>query len=695
MGTTSDLFGIGTSALVGYQRTLATTSHNISNVQNENYSRQRVDLTTNPASRSGAGFIGAGMRAISVTRQYDEFLTETSRQHSSEKERLEVFYNYSGQIDDLLADPAAGLMPAIESFFNAVHDVSNDPTSVPTRSVMIEEADAMADRFHYMKGRIDDLANHVNREIEQTVGEINALAMNISELNKDIVYQRGASGGQPPNDLLDQRDTALADLAKLVDISTYTSDDGVINVFMGNGQNLVVGFGTQQIKVVGNVYDRNVQEVTYQGSDVPVTELLTGGKLGGLFNVRDDVVFSAGRELGRIGISIAETFNEQHRQGMDINGAIGLDFFYPTAVSSANTGGAQVLADGYHNDPLTDATGSLRFTNIANLTTSDYKLNFDGSEFTLTRLSDNRQIGAAIPSGGFPETLDFSSEGFELTLDGTSIAEGDTFLIRPTFNGAADINVSQRQPARIAAAAPLRIDQASSANGVLTNNGEAVVSPGTLSNLNPNGLDPAPTLSDALAVSSGGGNEISMSYVAASGGFEFFPGSAVTSDNPILYNPATDSGNTYTVTIDGFGELTFTVSGTPVDGDSFSLRDNALDNNGNPPLGGIGDARNALSLANLQTDPTMGGAVGLTDFQGAYSSMVADVGIRTHQAEVNLDARERLLDKAEEERQEVSGVNLDEEAANLIRYQQAYQAAAQVLSVGRDVIQTLLGATGR
>ncbi len=202
-------------------------------------------------------------------------------------------------------------------------------------------------------------------------------------------------------------------------------------------------------------------------------------------------------------------------------------------------------------------------------------------------------------------------------------------------------------------------------------------------------------LSDALAVSSGGGNEISMSYVAASGGFEFFPGSAVTSDNPILYNPATDSGNTYTVTIDGFGELTFTVSGTPVDGDSFSLRDNALDNNGNPPLGGIGDARNALSLANLQTDPTMGGAVGLTDFQGAYSSMVADVGIRTHQAEVNLDARERLLDKAEEERQEVSGVNLDEEAANLIRYQQAYQAAAQVLSVGRDVIQTLLGATGR
>ena len=694
MAASGDLFNMGTSALVGYQRVLATTSHNISNVQNEHYSRQRVDLATNTPHRSGAGFIGSGIHAISTTRQYDNFLTTAVRGHLTEHESLDVLHRYSSQVDDLLANPEAGLMPAVESFFNAVHDVANDPTSTSTRAVMLAEGDSLADRFHYMGSRLDELTQHVSREIEQVVSEINSLATSIGSLNAEIQHQTGASGGQPPNDLLDERDAALAELAKRVNVTSVQLSDGAINVFVGNGQNLVVGNTVMPLAVSGNVYDQALQEITYQGSSVPITNFMTGGTLGGLLEVRDDVLLDTRKELGRIAVSMAETFNDQHQQGMDINGAMGQNFFHDMAAGTAYTVGAQLLPDQVFNDPATDVTGSVTFTNVSALRPSDYQLEFDGANYNLTRVSDGTLVGS-VAGAGFPQTLNFPAEGFDIDLSGTAISAGDSFLIRPTYNGAMDIKTRITDPSEIAAAAPFRIDSANDIDlgtgttGVPVNTGTAVFSPGEMSNAT------GTTLSAAMGL-----NALTLTFNPDAGGvgvpgFDIAPGGAIGSANPILYDPATNNGDSYTVNVTGFGDITFNIAGIPNNGDAFVIRDNAFDNTGATLPGGVGDSRNAGLLADLQNKNTMFAAGGATDFQGAYGNMVADVGITTAQAEVNLTAREKLLEQAQAERDEVSGVNLDEEAANLIKYQQAYQAAAQVLNVGRDVFQTLLAATGR
>ncbi|GAB6042528.1 flagellar hook-associated protein FlgK [Endothiovibrio diazotrophicus] len=694
MAATSDLFSIGTGALVSYQRVLATTSHNISNVQNPDYSRQRVELTANTPQRSGAGFIGSGVTTSSVNRLYDNFLTTTVRDHTTEESRLDTFYSYASQVDDLLANSDAGLTPAIESFFNAVHDVANDPTSSSTRSVMLAEGESLADRFSYMGSRIDELTRHVGSEIVQTVSEINALAQTVSQLNAEIVYQTGASGGNTPNDLLDQRDAALAALAERINVETVDLADGSVNVFIGNGQNLVVGSSVLQLQDSGNVYDQSLHEITYNGGNVPITQFMTGGTLGGLLEVRDNVLLNARNELGRIALSVGETFNQQCRQGMDLNGSMGQDFFYPMATSTAYTAGAQVLPDQTFNANSTDVTGALSFTNIGNLTASNYELAYDGTNYTLTRLSDNATVGT-VAGGALPQTLSFASEGFDVALSGTSITAGDSFLIRPTYNGARDLTVRTTDPAEIAAAAPFRIDSATDIDagtgttGVPVNTGSAELSAGTMSNAT------GTTLSAAA-----GTNALTLTFDPNAGGagvpgFNVTPAAAITSANPILYDAATDNGNSYTVNVAGFGDVTFNIAGAPNSGDAFVIRDNAFDNTGATIPGGVGDARNATLLAALQTANTMSGVGGSTDYQGAYGSLVADVGIQTAQAEVNLTARQQLLEQAKSEKEQVSGVNLDEEAANLIKFQQAYQAAAQVLNVGRDVFQTLLAATGR
>ena len=693
MAATSDLFNLGTSALVSYQRVLATTSHNISNVQNENYSRQRVELATNPAQRSGAGFIGSGIHTSTVARQYDQFLSTAVRDNLTERAEQEIFLNYSSQVDDLLANPEAGLMPSVESFFNAVHDVANDPTSTSTRSVLLAEGESLSDRFQYMGQRIDEITQSVSRQIEQVVSEINALAQSVGELNAEIQHQMGAASGQPPNDLLDQRDAALAQLAERINVKTVQLSDNSVNVFIGNGQNLVVGNQAMELSVGGNVYDRSIQEITYAGSSVPITRFMEGGSLGGLLSVRDDVLLNARNELGRIAVSVAETFNEQHQQGMDINGVMGQAFFHDMAPSNAFTAGAQVLPDQVFNANTTDVTGTVAFTNVSALQASDYQLEYDGANYTLTRLSDNVQVGT-IAGAGFPQTLNFVTEGFDVTLDGTAIAAGDSFLVRPTYNGAQDISMRITDPAEIAAAAPFRIDSWTDADvdpingsGVPINTGTSVLTPGTMAN------STGATLSAAI-----GTNAITLTFDANAGGvgvpgFTIAPGGAVASANPILYDSLTNNGDAYTLDVPGFGEISFNVAGNPNSGDAFVIRDNAFDNSGATLPGGVGDSRNAGILASLQNQNLMTGTGGFTDYQGAYGNLVADVGIRTNQAEVNLTAREKLLEQARAERDEIAGVNLDEEAANLIKFQQAYQAAAQVLSVGRDVFQTLLSST--
>jgi flagellar hook-associated protein 1 FlgK len=549
------MLNVAVSGLLAYQKALATTSHNISNVGTEGYSRQRVTLSTRTPEPAGNGFLGKGVNVTSVDRVYDQFLVTQLNNRTSSYNQLDAFHTMAVQLDSALGDPAIGLTPALEKFFNAIHDVANDPTSIPARQVMLSQAESLNEQFAHLDRQFGDLRQSVNTQMSNIITEVNDLASAIGDLNEDIVTGIGATGGQLPNDLLDQRDVLVNKLAEYVNVNTLANNDGSINVYIGTGQSLVLSNQANSLQVTNNTYDPTQKEISLvtPGSTVNITPQLNGGKLGGLLDVREQVIDAGQAALGRIAVALSNTFNTQHQLGDDLNGNAGGLFFNavdataPRSLPSAN------------NDP-SSGNFTITINNVSELKASDYRLSYDGGSatFKLMRMSDNTVVDSGFNVGSLPRTI--ANEGITIDLTGT-VAGGDSFLLAPTRYAASQMGLAISDPAEVAAAA----------------NGNAV-----------------------------------------------------------------------------------------------------------------GDNTNALALAGLQTQGTMDG--GRASYLDAYGEMVADIGIQTHRAAVNGDAQKALLNQAMEAREAVSGVNLDEEAANLLKYQQAYQASAQVISVVNSLFQTLFNA---
>lgn len=648
-----DSLSIGTSALLAFQRALATSSHNISNVNTPGYSRQQVEFATRAAQGAGNGFIGSGVQTTTVERLYDRFLVEQVRTHTSVSNQLQTFHQFASQIDNLLADPDAGLTPSLQSFFDAVQGVADDPAALPPRRVMLTEGESVVARFHYLQQRLDSLHDAVNTQLTSTVDEVNGLAAGIARLNEDIVL-KGKQFGQPPNDLLDQRDELVRQLSEKVSVRTVPQDDGAMNVFIGKGQTLVVG--NRASSLVTRDSDTTPGELiiglrTAAGASINLGDSLTGGTLGGALAFRDQALTPALNQLGRVAVGLAQTFNAQQAAGMDLNGGLGAAFFDMPApgvdVDRGNTGSGAVSAS---------------FGDVSGLTASDYRLRYDGgNQYTLRRDSDGQTF--SIDTGGSSPYTSAEIDGLTLTL--TAGADvGDTFYVRPTRYAARDLGLSLDDPAGIAAAGAVR------ASAATDNGGDAEVSAGTL--VTDSG-DPAYVAPGAANFMQG----FDVSFRTGSGGTA-----------PYADEYSTDGGVTWNAYASGAditrNGMRVQVSGTPFAGDRVRVEANTS---------GSSDNRNALELAALQSRKQLNG--GTADYQGAYGQLVADVGTRTHQAEVNSSAEKVMLGQAVSARESVSGVNLDEEASNLMRFQQAYQAAAKVVATSGELFQVLLGAIGR
>ena len=635
----ADILNIGTSALLSLQRAINTTGHNIANVNTDGYSRQQVDFDTLPPQRTGAGFIGSGVTVSTVTRSYDQYLTADVRSRTSSSLGYETFRELSSRVDNLLADPSVGLGPALEGFFGAIADVANNPGSMPERQVLIGEAQILAERFHYLEDRFRGLDQEVNARIENTVEDINSLASSIAQLNEQIVRVSAQAGGQPPNDLLDTRDQLITRLAERVGVTTVEQEDGAINVLAGNGQALVVGFTTQQLETFTDPFDSTRVNVGVAGlaAQTDIGRFLSGGQLGAALDFRSQVLDGSRSELGLIATGVTETFNQQHRLGLDLNGQLGGDFFQPlvpTVVASiSNPGAATVTAS------ITDATA---------LTGDSYSLTFDGAIWTLR----NDNTGSSQTGAG-PFTVD----GVDIAVAGAPL-DGDAFVIEPTGQGANLFNVVLTDPAAFAAASPLR-SQTSLAN----------VGSARLDNL---------AVTDASGLPLATSVTLTFNPDALGAGVPGYDVAGIAG-GPIAYDPTTQS-NGIQASLGGFE---FTLAGVPQAGDNF-----IVDNN----TGGSGDNRNALALGVLQTAATLDN--GTSSYQDSYASLVAGVAVQSRQASSAADTESVLLNQAIAARDSTQGVNLDEEAANLIRYQQAYQAAAQVISIADNLFQTLINATG-
>ena len=620
----ASFFSTGIGALGAAQAGLTTTGHNIANVNTPGFSRQATVQATNPPQFNGGGYFGKGVHIETVRRQYDAILETELRGALSQAGHSGAWLGQISRIDNLLGDPLAGLSPTVDGFFAGVHDVASRPADPAARQNLLSTAQALVGRFHDLDAQLVQARSSVNGRVEASITRVNALAGQIARLNQDI-FAAQASGGsvRPANDLLDQRDRLALELGTLAGTSVIAADNGDYNVFLGNGQSLVVGAQAYSMSMQQNPLDPGNPQIglaSGAGTILFGPGALSGGELGGLLAFRDRTLGAAQNALGRIAIALGEAFNAQHRLGVDRNGAPGGNLFA--------VGGPQVLTQSA-------AALSVTVSNVSQLGVSDYRLRYDGATYTLTRLDDS----SVTTFAAFPQTID----GLTLTLAGPAPAAGDSFLILPTRNGASALNLLISDPARVAAAAPVRsaID--------LANAGDAGIGPASVS---------AAYLATPL------GAVVTLTYDAASGmlsGLPATPAFAYVPGAPITWNG-----------------ITFSISGAPRDGDRFTLE---------PNVNGIGDNRNAIALAALQSAPLVGGAT----LQQQYATLVSDVGNRTASLQSAVDSQTRLVDIVRAARESVSGVNLDEEAANLLRYQQAYQAAGKMIAIASSLFETILG----
>ncbi len=677
-----DMLKVGTSGLQVFQRSLNTIGHNISNVNTEGYSRQRVNLETRYPSPSGNGFIGNGVKAITTERLFSEYSTEQVRQRTATANYFDVYSEFSSQVDNLVADPDAGLSPAINDFFDSLQEVADDPASIPARNVMLTNAEGLVDRFATMDSWFTNLQKAANSKIVSEVSAINEIATSIANLNKDIIVARGIGNGQDPNDLLDKRDQLIDKLAEHISLKTVKSDDGSINVFVGNGQSLVLATKTMKLSALNNLDDPQNKDVGYidpvTGASGSVTNLLTGGELGGILKFREEVLQPSINSLGRLALGISTTFNAQHIQGQDLNSNLGTNFFDGIPLIASLIPGDPDVPQLYATEATSNAAPNpitVRLNDINNLSTDEYQLTYDGANYNLTNLN-TRQVEILVvsvagpPIQFSPVTASGANIGMDIELTNVP-AVTDRFFIRPTRNPSGEISLAISDPNLIAAAYPLRTEEA-----FATNLGSASISEVTITDITDPDVFQAATIT---FTNSGGGisppiaDEYTITYTDSFG--------VPQSIGPLPYPPIPGDPLLDTVNLNGW---TVELSGEAFVNDVFTV---------GPNTSGVSDNRNALLLGDLQTAGTMIG--GNASYYDAYSELVVLVGNETSKAEVSYEAQNALLTQAKSLKDSLSGVNLDEEAANMLKFQQAYAAAAQVISVADQIFQTLINAVRR
>jgi len=544
----ASIYDVGSSALTSMQRAIATTGHNIANVNTEGYSRQEVLFGTRNPEKVGQVEIGTGVEVSNIRRAHDSFLIKDVQTRSGSNGYFQLYAQTAQNVDSLLADPSTGIAPAMNKFFAAMEAVAANPSSTPERQVLLSEAQMLTQRFNYVDTRLSEFTGQLNTRMANMTDDINALAADIAELNESIVSLSSGSRGAP-NDLLDRRDQAITDLSKLISVQTAIQDDGALNVVIGKGQRLVIGNSAEQLRMALPAASDGPSRLYLSlpsGAESEVTSKLTGGELGGALDAGARLINKARREVGLLAIGITATFNRQHSQGSDLNGDQGEAFFQN--LDAAVTGSRD-------NSGLVAVTANI--TQEQNLAGDGYSLRYEEAGIRLTNLSsgDSQIVDAGVLElPGLSITIPQPADG----------VVGDMFFIEPTLGAASSMNVALTDPSKIAA----------------SNQGSAV-----------------------------------------------------------------------------------------------------------------GDNRNMLSLIELRDAKTLKG--GAQSYTSLYSGTLSSVAVETRSAISNAETEQSLLRSAEDRLDGLRGVNLDEEATNLIRYQQAYQAAAQVISVANDIFDTLLMASRR
>lgn len=655
----NSMFYTGLSGLNAAQAALVTTGHNTANVNTPGYSRQTAQIVSAGGIYTpSVGFFGTGAQVVDVSRSYDQFLTSQLNQAQSTNQSLGTYSAQINQINNLLANQTTGLAPMLQTMFKGVQAVANTPADPAARQQLISASQALANQFRTMSGVLSGLNSNVNDQISGSVSQINTYATQIANINKQIALLSNAAGGQAPNDLLDQRDSLVNSLGQLVATKVVVQDGGQYNVFIGSGQTLVLGDKASALKAVTSAADPNRTSVALVNAAGVAVEMqdsvFTGGSLGGLMQFRNQTLGDAQNALGRMAIGLADSFNAQHKLGIDLNGAAGQDFFSqasPAVIGNARNSGNLALTPS--------------FSDTSQLTTSDYRVdyvNVGGSpQYAVTRLSDNKLLGSYA-------SLPLTFDGVALQAASGTPAIGDSFLVQPTRTGARDLNVLVTDPAKVAAASPVVSGKA------VGNQGSATIGAASID-------------STYLAAPLAAPVTLKYDSTTAPPSLSGFPATAaikVTNPDGSVVNYAAGASVSYTAGASySFSGITTSISGAPVNGDSFTLK---------PNIGGVSDGSNALALGALQNKKTLAG--GTASYTDAYGQLVSSIGNKANQITIANTAQTSLAAQIKAAQQSVSGVNQDEETANLLMYQQMYQANAKVIQTASTMFDAILGIAG-
>jgi len=673
----ADLLSIGMSGLAASKTQLSVTGHNISNINTPGYTRQDAVQATRIPQFSGAGYIGSGTSLVDIRRSYSEFLTSQLRSSTALASDVAAYKSQIDQLDSLLAGSTTGITPSLQSFFAALQTAAEDPANIPARQLVLSEAEGLSRRFNTVYERLNEQNNFLNKQMVAVSDQVNRLATSVASLNNAIAV--AAANGQQPNDLLDARDEAVRQLSTYIGVTVVPQDDSSYNLFIGSGQPLVVGATASKLEVGPGLGDPTRFEVRFVSgnSRQTVTTQLSGGELGGLIRYRQEVLDSTFNSLGRLALAVSDQVNSQLGQGLDLKGQVGSALF-----GDFNDPALAALRVRVFSSNSSNAQPLLNIGETSLLTASDYRLEFDGTSYTARRLSDNAMMSVTENP---PGTLSFSDsngrdQGFTIDVGTPAPAAGDIFLLQPTRRGAGDIAAVLDQPDQLAFAAPLR------AEANLQNRGNAVIGQPSIDNTQ----DPM-VLADLIGLSPS--TPLTMTYAepvapATTGTLTLSAPAGITiSPATLSITPGQSSTLSYTITSGGSTlEISQIFSGRPQQGDTFSVAFNA---------NGVSDNRNALKLADLQSKATIGvdpaapGSTGVS-FSDGYGDLVERVGTLTAQARLDGEATTAILKQATDNRDSLSGVNLDEEAANLIKFEQYYNASAQIIQVARSLFDTLI-----
>ncbi|MDA7415259.1 flagellar hook-associated protein FlgK [Xenophilus arseniciresistens] len=623
----SSLLNLGTRTLLANQMALQTTGHNIANASTVGYSRQSAVMQQVEGQYTGGGYVGKGVQVLTVERAHNEFVTRQAALARSVQAMDATRADRLAALEDILQGGTSGLGASVNDLVNAFSDIASTPTDVTARNVVLARAQEMSARFRNAQAQIDDLQHGVNGQLDDAVTQINSLAARIAELNGQV--QRAQGGGQQPNDLLDQRDELVRQLNGQVQASTVAGDDGSLNIFVGS-QALVLGSSVAQVALQGAADGTRALTITRGAVTQELDESsLGGGAVAGLLRFQNGDLAAARDGLGRMALAITSAINTQHRLGVDLNGQPGSDFFTPIAIPDA-------LPAPWNTGT---ATVSAEVADPTALVASSYQVVFGSSgSIAVQRLSDGK---TTTFTGPMPIEID----GLRLDLSGGSAAAGSSFTLRPYARAADGTATALSSPREIAAASPVEARASSSNRGTVA-----------VAGVSASQAHASLGATVTLTFTSAGTFDVAGSGTGDPSGI------AYTAGQPISFNG-----------------WTLTLSGNPQAGDTITVQAASASYS---QL----NAGNASALLGLRDVAMFDGAT-LAD---GYASLMAEMGVRSQSAQYAASISGSIATSLESERANISGVNLDEEAARLLQYQQAYQASAKMIQIAQSIFDSLL-----